>query len=56
MQAKEAMNQVQIAITLYKGHYGANSRHPDLLELYEMEKVLRLHVSASLSRRDIYKG
>ncbi|KAK3824780.1 MAG: hypothetical protein J3Q66DRAFT_436000 [Benniella sp.] len=44
MQAKEAMKQVQIAIILYKGHYGANSRHPDLLELYEMEKVLRPHV------------
>ncbi|KAF9366160.1 SET and MYND domain-containing protein 4 [Mortierella sp. NVP85] len=44
MQAKEAMKQVQIAITLYKNHYGANSRHPDLLELYEMEKVLRPHV------------
>ncbi|KAG0006694.1 hypothetical protein BGZ65_005028 [Modicella reniformis] len=41
MQVKEAMKQVQIAITLYKGHYGADSRHPDLLELYEMEKVLR---------------
>jgi hypothetical protein len=41
MQAKEAMKQVQIAITLFKGHYGANSKHPDLLELYEMEKCLR---------------
>ncbi|KAG0225776.1 hypothetical protein B0O80DRAFT_529589 [Mortierella sp. GBAus27b] len=41
MQAKEAMRHVQIAITLYKGHYGAQSRHPDLLELYEMEKILR---------------
>ncbi|KAF8935008.1 SET and MYND domain-containing protein 4 [Dissophora ornata] len=41
MQVKEAMKQVQIAITLYKGHFGANSRHPDLLELYEMEKILR---------------
>ncbi|KAF9168107.1 SET and MYND domain-containing protein 4, partial [Mortierella sp. AD011] len=33
MQAKEAMKQVQIAITLYKGYYGPNSKHPDLLEL-----------------------
>ncbi|KAI1317809.1 SET and MYND domain-containing protein 4 [Mortierella claussenii] len=41
MQVKEALKQVQIAITLYRGHYGVNSRHPDLLELYEMEKVLR---------------
>ncbi|KAF9350331.1 SET and MYND domain-containing protein 4, partial [Mortierella sp. AD094] len=38
MQTKEAMKQVQIAITLYKGYYGASSKHPDLLELYEMEK------------------
>ncbi|KAG0326169.1 SET and MYND domain-containing protein 4 [Dissophora globulifera] len=44
MQAKEAMKQVQIATTLYKGHYGANSKHPDLLELYEMERVLRQHI------------
>ncbi|KAG0367758.1 SET and MYND domain-containing protein 4 [Gamsiella multidivaricata] len=41
MQTKEAMKQVQIAITLYKGHYGASSRHPDLLELYEMERFLK---------------
>ena len=41
MQTKEAMKQVQIAITLYKGYYGPNSKHPDLLELYEMEKVLK---------------
>ncbi|KAF9109944.1 SET and MYND domain-containing protein 4 [Mortierella sp. AM989] len=41
MQTKEAMKQVQIAITLYKGHYGANSKNPDLLELYEMEKLLK---------------
>ncbi|KAF9408464.1 SET and MYND domain-containing protein 4, partial [Entomortierella beljakovae] len=41
MQAKDAMKQVQVAITLYKGYYGVNSRHPDLLELYEMEKVLK---------------
>ncbi|KAF8981617.1 SET and MYND domain-containing protein 4 [Entomortierella lignicola] len=41
MQPKEALKQVQIAITLYKGYYGANSEHPELLELYEMEKVLK---------------
>ncbi|KAF9912761.1 SET and MYND domain-containing protein 4 [Lobosporangium transversale] len=41
MQVKEAMKQVQIAITLYRDHYGVNSRHPDLLELYEMEKILK---------------
>ncbi|KAF9995315.1 SET and MYND domain-containing protein 4, partial [Entomortierella chlamydospora] len=41
MQTKEAMKQVQIAITLYKWYYGPNSKHPDLLELYEMEKVLK---------------
>lgn len=39
-QPKEAMKQIRIAITLYKGHYGAASKHPDLLELYEMERVL----------------
>ncbi|KAF9578680.1 SET and MYND domain-containing protein 4 [Lunasporangiospora selenospora] len=41
MQPKEAMKYVQQAITLFKGHYGANSQHPDLLELYEMEAVLK---------------
>ncbi|KAG0258620.1 SET and MYND domain-containing protein 4 [Mortierella polycephala] len=40
-QPREAMKQVRIAITLYKGHYGVNSKHPDLLELYQMEKVLK---------------
>ncbi|KAF9185816.1 SET and MYND domain-containing protein 4 [Haplosporangium sp. Z 11] len=38
-QPREAMKQVRIAITLYKGHYGADSRHPDLLELYQMEEI-----------------
>ncbi|KAG0345419.1 SET and MYND domain-containing protein 4 [Podila humilis] len=39
-QPKEAMRHVKNAIGLYKGHYGAASTHPDLVELYEMEKVL----------------
>ncbi|KAG0206463.1 Enoyl-CoA hydratase [Mortierella sp. GBA30] len=40
-QPKEAVKQIRIAITLYKGHYGAGSNHPDLLELYEMERILK---------------
>ncbi|KAF9404522.1 SET and MYND domain-containing protein 4 [Podila epigama] len=39
-QPKEALKHVKTAIELYKGHYGAASTHPDLLELYEMEEVL----------------
>lgn len=39
-QPKEALKHVKTAIGLYKGHYGAASTHPDLLELYQMEQVL----------------
>ncbi|KAG0091122.1 SET and MYND domain-containing protein 4 [Podila epicladia] len=39
-QPKEALKHVKTAIGLYKGHYGATSTHPDLVELYEMEKIL----------------
>ncbi|KAF9081337.1 SET and MYND domain-containing protein 4 [Mortierella sp. AD031] len=46
MQPKEAMKYVQTAIVLYRGHYGAESKHPDLLELCEMEKVLKPIVTA----------
>ncbi|KAG0286002.1 SET and MYND domain-containing protein 4 [Linnemannia gamsii] len=40
-QHKEALKHVQAAIVLYKGHYGAESKEPDLLELYKMEEVLK---------------
>ncbi|KAG0037956.1 SET and MYND domain-containing protein 4 [Podila clonocystis] len=36
----EALKHVKTAIGLYKGHYGATSTHPDLVELYQMEQVL----------------
>ncbi|KAF9314690.1 SET and MYND domain-containing protein 4 [Podila horticola] len=39
-QPKEALKHVKTAIGLYKGHYGAASTHPDLVELYQMEQVL----------------
>lgn len=39
-QPKEALKHVKTAIGLYKGHYGATSTHPDLVELYQMEQVL----------------
>lgn len=40
-QHKEALKHVQAAIVLYRGHYGAESKEPDLLELYKMEEVLK---------------
>ncbi|KAF9152685.1 SET and MYND domain-containing protein 4 [Linnemannia schmuckeri] len=40
-QHKEALKHVQAAIVLYRGHYGAKSKEPDLLELYKMEEVLQ---------------
>ncbi|KAF9131280.1 SET and MYND domain-containing protein 4 [Mortierella sp. 14UC] len=46
-QHKEALKHVQTAIVLYRGHYGAESKHPDLLELYQMEGFLKPIVNAS---------
>lgn len=40
-QHKEALKHVQVAIVLYRGHYGAESKEPDLIELYKMEEVLK---------------
>lgn len=41
LQPKEAKVHVQNAIRLYQGHYGAESEHPDLMELYEMDRTLQ---------------
>ncbi|KAG0251318.1 SET and MYND domain-containing protein 4, partial [Linnemannia exigua] len=46
-QHKEALKHVKAAIVLYRGHYGAESKHPDLLELYQMEQFLKPIVNAS---------
>ncbi|KAF9139330.1 SET and MYND domain-containing protein 4 [Mortierella sp. GBA39] len=40
-QHREALKYVQAAIVLYRGHYGAESKEHDLLELYKMEEVLK---------------
>ncbi|KAF9930915.1 SET and MYND domain-containing protein 4 [Linnemannia zychae] len=49
-QHKEALKHVQTAITLYRGHYGAESKEPDLIELYQMEQVLKPIVEGMLEK------
>ncbi|GJJ77430.1 hypothetical protein EMPS_09789 [Entomortierella parvispora] len=41
LQPKEAKVHIQNAIKLYQGHYGLESEHPDLMELYEMDRALQ---------------